>query len=175
VTGLARALAALALSLATAQAAPDRGQKACEAIEYRIDALAGFTSTICTPAGGKRPGTLSFFVLSQATVFGDEDRKRLWLVVAVAAVGSVLNEDRSLAVEDLSLSDSQTVARERLVFTMPASVAKRLQERLRSGQIDEAAMYREIVGALREERAAKGEPPRREAPRKEAAPGSPRR
>lgn len=163
--GAAGILAAAALSLAPPSPAPvDRAQKACEAVEYRADALAGFTSTHCTPAGGKRPGWHSFFVISQATVFGDEDRKRLWLVVAVAAVGSALNEDPSLLVEDLSLSDSQTVARERLVFTMPAVLAKRLQERLHRGQIDEAAMYREILGALREERARKGEPPPRQAP-----------
>jgi hypothetical protein len=169
--GWARALAALALALhpRPARAAEDRAQKACEAIEYRINALAGFTSTFCTPAGGKRPGSHSFFVLSQATVFGDEDRKRLWLVVAVAAVGSVLNEDPSLVVEDLSLSDSQTIARERLVFAMPAALAKRLQERLRRGQIDEAAMYAEIARSLREERAGKGAPPRSGAP-----PGGPR-
>lgn len=159
----ARALAALALAagVAPARGAGDRAQKACETVEYRVNALAGFTATFCTPYAGKRQGTFSLFVLSQATVLGDEDKKRLWLVVAVAAVGSVLNEDPSLPVEDLSLSDSQTIARERLAFALPASLAKQLQDRLRRGQIDEAAMYREIERNLRKEPARKGAAPPR--------------
>lgn len=165
----ARALAALALAtgVTPVRGADDRAQKACETVEYRVNALAGFTATFCTPYGGKRQGAFSLFVLSQATVLGDEDKRRLWLVVAVAAVGSVLNEDPSLPVEDLSLSDSQTIARERLAFALPASLAKQLQDRLRRGQIDEAAMYREIERNLRKEPARKGATP----PRSSQAPG----
>jgi hypothetical protein len=154
-----RALAAAALALALPWAAPtlgqDRARKVCEAIEARVNALASFTSTLCTPAGGKSPGTYSFILLSEATVFGDDDRRRLWLVVTVAAAGSALNEDPALPVDELSFSDSQTLARERATFTLPAALAKRLQRSLSRGEIDVDAMYLEIRKGLREERAGR--------------------
>jgi hypothetical protein len=154
VPALAGLAAALALGAAPA-GAQDRAQRACEAIESRIDALVSFTATLCTPAGGKRPGAHSFFLVSQATVLGDAARRKVWLVVAVAAAGSVLNQDPSLAVEELSLSDSQTIARERVTWVMPAALAKELQGRHGRGEIDVDAMYAEIEKGLRQVRGGK--------------------
>jgi hypothetical protein len=143
-------------AVASPAAAQDRPQRACEAIEQRINALAAFTSTFCTPAGGQRPGTYSFFLVSQATVFGNEELKKLWVVVAVAAAGSVLNQDPSLPADRITLADSQTLARERTSFALPAASARRLQDRLRRGEIDADAMYAAVLKELRPERPGKG-------------------
>lgn len=170
--GVPRRLLPLALAgamLAAPARAEDRAQKACEAIEDRINALAPFTSTFCTPAGGKRPGSYSFILVSQATVLGDEDRRKLWLVLSVAAAGSVLNEDPGLAVEDLSLADSQTLARDRTTWTLPAALAKQLQQRMRRGEIDADGMHAAIEKGLRKNRAP-ARPGREPEPRPAPAP-----
>jgi len=122
--------------------AAQAGQAACYEIEKLINALATFTTTTCIPAKG-RAGDVSFLLLSDSSVFGVEKAEKAWLLVAVGAVGSVLNNQASLRADEVLLSD-MAHTRRRIGYVIPASSCRRLQEQASSDHIDLSTMYASI-------------------------------
>lgn len=141
-------LTALLLSpgIANSQSA-ERGQAMCYQIEKTVNALVDYTQTSCLPTGGRQQGTYSFVVLSSQPVFSVEPSKKAWLLVAVAAVGDVLNKNASVKAEELWLSDA-ILMKNRVAYLMPAGVAKSLQRRIKADQITLDTMYSEICKNL---------------------------
>lgn len=118
------------------------GRAACYEIEKAMNALATFTTTTCLPAKGKG-GAVSFLLLSDASVFGVEKAEKAWLLVAVGAVGSVLNDQPSLRADEVLLSDMDHTRR-RVGYVLPAASCRSLQRQVSRDQIDLATMYTSI-------------------------------
>ena len=129
-------------ALGLAQSA-EKGQAMCYQIEKTINALVDYTQTSCLPTGAKQKNAYSFILLSSQPVFSVEPSKKAWLLVAVAAVGDILNKSESVKAEELWLSDVNLM-KNRVAHVFPAPLSKSLQRRVKAGQLGVEAMYSEI-------------------------------
>lgn len=94
-----------------------------------VNALVQFTRTMCLPSKGNPPGSRSFILISEKPVFLVEASKKAWIIVAVASIGSSLNDRPGIKADELALSDVNQ-AGNRLSFVMPAAIVKALQRRV---------------------------------------------
>jgi hypothetical protein len=124
----------------------EKGQSICYEVQNAVNALVDYTETSCLPGGGKA-GALSFIVVSSQPVFSAEASKKAWLMVVVASVGKTLSERPSLKVDELWLSDSNLM-KNRVAYSFPAALAKSLQRKVSSGQIDLERFYAAITRNL---------------------------
>lgn len=129
-------------SVSFAQSA-EKGMALCYQIQNSVNALVDFTHTSCLPSAGNTPGSYSFIVVSSQPIFSVDASKKAWLIVAIAAIGDSLNKQLSVSADELWLSDA-TLMKTRIAHVFPASLAKSLQSRVKSGQMDLEEMYGEI-------------------------------
>jgi hypothetical protein len=94
------------------------------------------------PSAGKGEA-FSFVVISDKPVFSVEASKKAWLLVVVASFGKTLNEQPSTLVDELLLSDINSI-KNHVVYVFPVSLAKSLQRQIYNGQIDLEGMYAAI-------------------------------
>lgn len=116
-------------ALGLAQSA-EKGQAMCYQIEKTINALVDYTQTSCLPTGAKQKNAYSFILLSSQPVFSIEPSKKAWLLVAVAAVGDILNKSESVKADELWLSDVNLM-KNRVAHVFPAPLANRCSEESR--------------------------------------------
>src|SRR3990167_1748830 len=102
----------------------EKGQSICYEIQNYVNALMDNTQTSCLPSGGKE-GALSFIVISSEPIFSIESAKKAWLLVVVGAFGKTLNDQPSIKVDELWLSDINQM-KERVAFVLRANLAKSL-------------------------------------------------
>jgi len=124
----------------------EKGQSVCYEVQNAVNGLVDYTETKCLPTGGKA-GALSFIVISSEPVFSVEASKKAWVLVAVASIGKTLNDQPSLKVDELWLSDVNQM-KSRIAHVMPVSLAKSLQRQVYNGQIDLDGMYAAIKKSL---------------------------
>lgn len=150
--GVARPLALMVVlgtirfAVAEAQTA-DIGRALCYDIEKTINALATFTTTSCFPAKGKAAGAVSLLILSDQPVFDDAKARKGWLLIAVAAVGSSLNDRPEVRADEVLFSDAVRT-QSRIGYVLQAATAKMLQRKVKSEQIGIDAMYAAIEREL---------------------------
>lgn len=120
----------------------EKGQSVCYEVQNAVNGLVDFTETKCLPSGGEA-GALSFIVISSEPVFSIEASRKAWILVAIASIGKTLNDQPSLKVDELWLSDVNQM-KDRVAYVMPVSLAKSLQRKIYNGQIDLDGMYAEI-------------------------------
>jgi hypothetical protein len=125
----------------------EKGQALCYQIEKTVNALVDYTQTSCLPTKGKSPETHSFILLSNKPVFSTEASKKGWVIAAIAATGDALNKNASVRADELWLSDT-TQMKTRIVYVMPAAMAKSLQRKVKGDQITVDGMYSEIIKNL---------------------------
>jgi len=125
--------------LSVAAQSGEKGQSICYEVQNVVNAMVDYTQTSCLPSAGKA-GALSFIVLSSEPVFSVEASKKAWLLVAVASIGKVLNEQPLLKTDELWLSDANLM-KSRVAYVFPTSLAKSLQRQVYDGQIDLEGMY----------------------------------
>ena len=121
----------------------DIGQSICYEAERTVNALADFTRTTCLPSRGRKAGTYGFIVLSGKAVLANDKSKKVWTLIATAAVGKALNDRPGVKGDELWLSDAPTMKR-RQAYVVPASLAQSLQRRVHGGQISLDQMYAEL-------------------------------
>lgn len=124
----------------------EKGQAICYEVQNAVNGLVDYTETKCLPTEGKA-GALSFIVISSQPVFSVEASKKGWVLVAVASIGKSLNEQPSVKVDELWLSDVNQM-KGRVAHVIPVSLAKALQRQVYNGQIDLDGMYSAITKNL---------------------------
>jgi hypothetical protein len=112
----------------------ENGQSICYEVQNAVKRLVDYTQTSCLPSGGQ-VGTLSLVVISSHPVFSVDASKKGWLLVAVASIGQSLNEQPSVNVDELWLSDANQL-KSRVAFVLPASLATSLHRQVYNGQVD---------------------------------------
>jgi hypothetical protein len=120
----------------------EKGEAICYEVQNAVNVLVDYTQTSCLPAGGK-DGAFSFIVVSSQPIFLIEASKKGWLLVVVASIGKTLNEQSSVKVDELWLSDTNLM-KSRIAYVFPAFLAKSLQRQVYDGQIDLEGMYTAI-------------------------------
>lgn len=150
---LASASAALFWCLSATAQSVEKGQSVCYEVENAVNALVDYTQTKCLPTGGKA-GALSFIVISSEPVFSVEASKKAWVLVAVASIGKTMNNQPSVKVDELWLSDVNQM-KGRVAHVIPMSLAKSLQRQAYDGQIDLDGMYAAIKKNLVQKTVAK--------------------
>jgi hypothetical protein len=118
----------------------------CYGIEKNVNGLATFTNTMCIPAKGEQPDSISFTILSEKPVFNTPSKKA-WLLVVVGAVGLALNDNPSAKAEQLWLTDLD-LAKEGKAYVIDAATAKSLQQQIKSDKITLDQMYDAITRSL---------------------------
>lgn len=129
-------------SLPAAAQSIEKGQSICYEVQNAVNGLVDYTETKCLPSGGKA-GALSFIVISSEPIFSVEASKKAWVLVAVASIGKVLNDQPLIKVDELWLSDVNQM-KGRVAYVIPVSLAKSLQWQVYNGQIDLGGMYAAI-------------------------------
>lgn len=120
----------------------ENGQSICYEVQNTVNALADYTQTSCLPSSGK-DNAFSFIVVSSQPIFSAEASKKGWLLVVVASVGKILNEQSSVQADELWLSDANLM-KSRVAYVFSTSMAKFLQQQVYNGQIDLEGMYAAI-------------------------------
>lgn len=118
----------------------------CAGIEKNINLIADITRTMCIPAKGQQPGTISFTIISEKPVFNTSFKKG-WLLTVVGAVGGALNDNPSVKAEELWLSDI-SLTKEGKAYVIDATTAKSLQQQIHSDKITLEQMYAAITRGL---------------------------
>jgi hypothetical protein len=78
----------------------------------------------------------------------ESDSKKAWVLVVVAAVGKTLNDDSSYSADKILFADLSMV-KGKTYYTIQAVLAKNLQLKVNSGQINLATMWSDITAALK--------------------------
>jgi hypothetical protein len=133
-------------SVSVAAQSLDKGQAICYEAQNMVNGLVDYTNTTCIPSLTST-GALSFIFLSSQPVFSSESSKKAWLLVVVASVGKIFNEQSSLKAGDLVVSDANQM-KNRVAYTITVSTAKSLQRQVYSGQLGLEGMYTAISKSL---------------------------
>jgi len=120
----------------------EKGQSVCYEVQNAVNGLADYTETKCFPSDGNA-GALSFIVISSEPVFSVEASKKAWMLVTVASIGKSLNDQPSIKVDELWLSDVNQM-KNRVAYVISGSLAKSLQQQAYNGKIDLNSMYATI-------------------------------
>lgn len=142
-------------SLSASAQSIEKGQSICYEVQNYVNALVDFTKSTCVPSGGKE-GALSFIIISSEPVLSVEAAKKAWLLVVVGSLGKTLNDQPSLKVDELWLSDTNHM-KNRIAFVLQADIAKSLQKKAYNGQIELDEMYAKIQKNLEKKRIPKKE------------------
>lgn len=132
-------------ALAIAQDAA-KGASICGEVQAVVNEMVDYTRTSCIPAGGKA-GAISFICISDKPVFSVEASKKAWMLVMVASLGKTLNEQPSVKVDELYLSDANLM-KNRTAYVLRAELARSLQRQIYSDQISLDEMYSTISRSL---------------------------
>jgi hypothetical protein len=135
-------------SIAGVAQSVEKAKALCYEIQNYTNALADFTQTSCLPSSGKVPGAYSFIILSNKPIFSGEATKKAWLLVVVASVGKILNENSNLKAGDVFLSDSILI-KDRKCYLLSGPLVKTLQRKVKTDQMDLDGMYRAILKNMR--------------------------
>jgi len=138
---------ATARSVAFAESQAAQGERLCRAIERNLNQLVDYTKTKCTPAGGRRKGTVSFILISEKPVFSAAAAAKGWLISAVGTVGHLLNAEPSIKADEIIVSDIKLMGN-RKGFILLAAVAKRIQRQVKDGEINLEQFYSRLIKAL---------------------------
>jgi hypothetical protein len=119
----------------------EKGQSICYEIQNYVNALVDYTRTSCVPAAGE--GALSFIVISSEPVFSVEASKKAWLLVVVAAVGKLMNDQPAVKIDKLFVSDANLM-KGRVAYSFPATLTRSLQSKVFNGEMQVETMYAQI-------------------------------
>ena len=132
---------------AAMQAAADPVDQFCQQVARNIDTLASTFRTACLPTAGGKPGVISVLLIADAPVFGAEKSKKAFLIVACVAVGSEMNKNSRVRLNELWFSDVERT-KQRIAYTLPASECKVLQAQVHAGKLPIEGMYSRIEAKL---------------------------
>jgi hypothetical protein len=128
-------------SLSVAAQTVDNGQAICHEVQNYVNMLVDYTQTACIPASANG-GSLSVAVLSSEPIFSVEASKKPWLLAVVLSLGKAMNDQPSANAGELYVAEAST--KEQIAYSLPIAVAKSVQKRVSSGQMQLGAMYKEI-------------------------------
>lgn len=125
----------------------DKGKAFCYELEKNINYLVDYTRTACIPTRGAG-SQHSFILISEQPVFSVEVSKQGWVLGIVDVAGSLMNQDSSLKVDQLVLSDVNQM-KKRVAYAMPATLAKSLQRRAKADQLTFEQLLTESMAGLK--------------------------
>jgi hypothetical protein len=140
----------LSVTVAGAAASNDRSLIAmglCSQMERLVNALVDYASTECLP-NISDPKSTTFIFIADKPIFSVEASKKAWILVVVAVVGKTLNDESSYSADKILFADVSMV-KEKNYYTIRASLAKSLQHKVNSGQMNLATMWSEVTAALK--------------------------
>jgi hypothetical protein len=136
---LGLALASLAASVAAAAPADE----ACRTAAANINTLVPAMPTDCIGSGAQETDLI---FVTTANVFGDEKRKKAYLLVAVAAAGEALTRTKANSVKRISIMDL-SLGKAGQAFQISAKDARKLQRQVAEAEISVEKMYAGILTA----------------------------
>jgi hypothetical protein len=121
----------------------------CSQIELYTNQTADYTLTKCIPHLADGPRSIDFILVSEKPVFSHEDAKKAWLLVAVSAVGKVMNDHPDMTIENVIVSDANLM-KMRKSYRLPGGLCKDLQRKLYYGEVTLDRAYATIMRAIKD-------------------------
>lgn len=137
----------VAVQCAAAGEFEDRGKAFCYELEKKLNYIVDYTRTACIPTVGAG-NQYSFILISEQPVFSVETSKQGWVIGIVGVAGSLMNQDSSLKVDKLVLSDANQM-KQRVAYSMSATAAKSMQRRAKADQLTFDQLRTEAMSSLR--------------------------
>jgi hypothetical protein len=113
-------------------------------VEEKLNQAAKFTQSRVFPNRPTSDSPVGFVVLSAKPVFENPKTKFLWLVLAVASVGHILNEFPAVDASEAWFSDS-AMAKQGKAYALPCPVIKSLQKKNMRNETTLEELYSEIL------------------------------
>jgi hypothetical protein len=109
-----------------------------------------YTTTKCLPSSGGRKNVLSPVLIASAPIFSAEAAKKRWLIVVVGAVGKVMQDNPSMGVKEVWVSDVN-LTKARKAFSFSGALAKRLQSKASPDEITPEQLYSQLSKELKQQ------------------------
>jgi hypothetical protein len=117
----------------------------CEDMVQKVNVLVDYTETKCIPNLSSK--VTNFILLARNPSFAVEASKKAWLIVVIGSVGKSLNDNPSYQADKILFADLSMV-KQKYYLTMPAELAKTLQEEVYVGKISVDTMWEKITSTL---------------------------